>query len=107
MRRTPTRQEALQLLGVLSALERTDLTSYVRDLTGVLLLEEREGIQKYYSYFCALWDMLSNFHAPLNQAAMARQIRAQYGPQVADRYRAMVAAWRTECRAAERNDRPQ
>jgi len=85
-------------------IEEGDLSTYVRDVTMVLLLDLRDDVELVAGYLMPLWDLLSNYRVSLDHAALALEIDQDHGEPVGAQYREAVSRWlEHRKRVAERN----
>jgi hypothetical protein len=85
-------------------IEDCDLSTYVRDVTMVLLLDLRDDVELVAGYLMPLWDLLSNYRVSLDHAALALEIDQDHGESVGAQYREAVSRWlEHRKRVAERN----
>jgi hypothetical protein len=101
---TPAFTAPIHELQFRQLIEECDLTTYVRDVTMVLLLDLSEDVELVAGYLMPLWDLLSNYQVSLDHTALALEIDHDHGEPVGAQYREAVTRWREHRkRVAERN----
>src|SRR5262249_13721006 len=96
----------IQGLHARQLIEECEPSTYVRDVTMVLLLDLRDDVELVAGYLMPLWDLLSNYRVSLDHAALALEIDQDHGEPVGAQYREAVSRWREHRKRVAEKNRP-